>query len=112
MSVNHDVMNSLLTMRTALLVYLKKPSDQYRLRRYGDIVYFSNRLGYCVLYVNKVDVAEKKATIESLNFVTNVQVSADEDVNLNGTHIEQQIAEMAKAAEAELANRATRGELK
>ena len=53
MSVNQELSERDITQRTSLIVYLRNASnDQFKLRRYGDIVYFSKKLHYLILYVN------------------------------------------------------------
>ncbi|WP_281196491.1 DUF2129 domain-containing protein, partial [Lactobacillus acetotolerans] len=41
MSINQDLENTGITKRLGLIVHLKPASDQYKLRHFGDIVYFS-----------------------------------------------------------------------
>lgn len=43
MSINKEIEGTHLIKRVALIIYLKSVSDQYKLRRYGDIVYFSKK---------------------------------------------------------------------
>ena len=40
--------------------------------------------------------------ISNLDFVTYVEISAEDEVNLDSEHIEKQITDMAKAAEEKL----------
>ena len=102
MSINKEIEGTHLIKRVALIIYLKSVSDQYKLRRYGDIVYFSKKMKYCMLYVNRREAKEMQRQIASLDFVTYVEISAEDEVNLNSEHIEKQITEMAKAAEEKL----------
>ena len=83
MSINKEIEGTHLIKRVALIIYLKSVSDQYKLRRYGDIVYFSKKMKYCVLYVSRRDAKEIQREIASLDF-------------------EKQIADMAKEAEEKL----------
>lgn len=102
MSINKEIEKTRLTKRVALIVYLKTISDQYKLRHYGDIVYFSKKMKYCVLYVDRQEAKEIKKNIAELDFVTYVEISAEEKVNLDSEHIENQIAQMAQEAEKQL----------
>ena len=43
MSINKDIEGTTLVKRVGLIIYLSSASDKYRLRRYGDIVYFSKK---------------------------------------------------------------------
>lgn len=51
---------------------------------------------YCVLYVNRNECNEIKGQIAHLDFVNHVEISAEEEVNLDSQHIENQLAEMAQ----------------
>lgn len=102
MSINKEIEGTHLIKRIALIIYLKSVSDQYKLRRYGDIVYFSKKMKYCMLYVNRREAKEMQKQISNLDFVTYVEISAEDEVNLDSEHIEKQITDMAKAAEEKL----------
>lgn len=102
MSISQELSQAGLTSRICLLVFLENASDQFKLRRYGDIVYFSKKMRYCVIYVDQAEAEKIKTEISHLNFVKRVEISASDQVDLSSTHIEQQIAEMAKEAEAKL----------
>ena len=102
MSINKEIESTHLVKRVALIIYLKSVSDQFKLRRFGDIVYFSKNMKYCVLYVNRKDAREVKEEIYHLDFVTYVEISAEEEVNLDSQHNEGQLTEMAKEAEKKL----------
>ena len=102
MSINKEIEGTHLIKRVALIIYLKSVSDQYKLRRYGDIVYFSKKMKYCMLYVNHREAKEMQKQISNLDFVTYVEISAEDEVNLDSEHIEKQITDMAKAAEEKL----------
>jgi len=102
MSVNQDLDNTGLIKRLGLIVYLKSASDQYKLRRFGDIVYFSKKLGYCILYINKNDAKQVTQEISSLPFVVKVESSKEESIDLSSDHIESQITDLAQKAEDKL----------
>lgn len=102
MSINQEIENTRLTKRVALIIYIKFISDQYKLRQYGDIVYFSKKMKYCVLYVDRKEAKELRNEITELDFVNHVEISAEEKVNLDSQHIEGQLIEMAAEAEEKL----------
>lgn len=102
MSINQEIENTHLVKRVALIIYLKSISDQYKLRRYGDIVYFSKKMKYCMLYVSRSEADEIKNEIAQLDFVNHVEISPEEQVNLDSQYIESQITNMAKEAEKKL----------
>ena len=102
MSINQEIENTHLTKRVALIIYLKSVSDQYKLRHYGDIVYFSEKMKYCILYVNLKEAKDVKNQIVQLDFVNYVEISPEEKVNLDSQYIEGQLVKMAKEAEKKL----------
>lgn len=102
MSINHDLVASNVTKRQGLIVYLNSVSNQYKLRRFGDIVYFSKKMNYCVLYVDQKNADKTIAVLNSLDFVNGVDRSNGENIDLSSTHIEQQIKDLASEAEEQL----------
>ena len=102
MSINHDLANTSLTKRQGLIVYLNSINSQFKLRRYGDIVYFSKKNGYCVLYVDQKEADKMINAIKQLDFVKDVQKSSDDEIDLSSKHIEEQITELAAEAEKKL----------
>ena len=102
MGVNQDLKDAGLHLRIGIIVYLKNISDQYKLRRYGDIVYFSKRMKYCVIYIDKKESTKIKDEILDHSFVKKVEFSTDEKLNLDSNHIEHQLIQMSKEVEAKL----------
>lgn len=102
MSINQDLAKTVLTQRQGLIVYLNSISNQYKLRRFGDIVYFSKKMGYCVLYVDLSEADKVYTTLNSLDFVKRIDRINGEGIDLSSTHIEQQIKDLAVAAEKQL----------
>ena len=105
MGVEEDLANKNIIQRQSLIVYLNSISDQYKLRRYGDIVYFSKKFAYCILYVNKKEIEQVCQDLNSLDFVEKVEKSNWNQIDLSSDHIEKQIAELAKEAEKTLQER-------
>ena len=105
MGVEEDLANKNIIQRQSLIVYLNSISDQYKLRRYGDIVYFSKKFAYCILYVNKKEIEQVCRDLNSLDFVEKVEKSNWNQIDLSSDHIEKQIAELAKEAEKTLQER-------
>ncbi|MGQ5709115.1 YlbG family protein [Lactobacillus sp. PSON] len=110
MSINLDLKDSLLVQRTGLIIFLKNASDQYKLRRYGDIVYFSKKMCYCILYVDTKDAEHELNEISSLDFVKHVEFSQEENICLSSQHLEGQIADLAQEAEEKLLKKQTENE--
>ncbi|MDF7668411.1 MULTISPECIES: YlbG family protein [unclassified Lactobacillus] len=102
MSVNQDLQDTPITKRQGLIVYLDSASNQYKLRHYGDIVYFSKKMCYCVLYTDQKEIDQVMQKLTALDFVKKVEKSSEENLDLSSSHIEQQITEMAQAAEDKL----------
>ena len=105
MGVEEDLANKNIIQRQSLTVYLNSISDQYKLRRYGDIVYFSKKFAYCILYVNKKDIEQVCQDLNSLDFVEKVEKSNRNQIDLSSDHIEKQITELAQEAEKTLQER-------
>ena len=70
-----------ITERQGLIVYINNFHVLRRLRRYGHIVYFSKRMRYVVLYVNRSLVEELKKELEQLHSVTSVKPSEWPDID-------------------------------
>jgi uncharacterized protein YlbG (UPF0298 family) len=109
MKINQELAAHHLTPRQSLIVFLKQIRDQYKLRRFGDIVYFSKKMHYCILYVNKEQVSQVIKEINNLNFVKAVKKSDADEINLDADHIQKQIEEMAQKAENQLLKQQGRG---
>ena len=105
MSIEQDLANKNIIQRQSLIVFLNSISDQYKLRRYGDIVYFSKKFAYCIMYVNKKEIEQVCHDLNSLDFVEKVEKSNWNQIDLSSDHIEKQIAELAKEAEKTLQER-------
>lgn len=105
MSINKDIADAGLSQRAGLIVYLKNASDQYKLRHFGDIVYFSKKMRYCMLYIDLNDLDYELSEISELDFVDHVEISEKDQLNLDSKHIEKQLVEMSEKAEVELQKR-------
>lgn len=102
MSICDELSDTAISQRQGLIVYVNSASKQYKLRRYGDVVYFSSRMGYCILYVNQKECDEVIAALADLDFVNRVEKTVSDSVNLDASHIEQQIVNLAHEAEEKL----------
>lgn len=105
MSIEQDLANKNIIQRQSLIVFLNSISDQYKLRRYGDIVYFSKKFAYCIMYVNKKEIEQVCHDLYSLDFVEKVEKSNWNQIDLSSDHIENQIRDLAKKAEKTLQER-------
>lgn len=102
MSISDEIKAAGLSPRVGLVVFLKNISDQYKLRRFGDIVYFSKKMKYCMIYVDQKFAKDVKAELSALNFVSRVEFSNGDRVNFESQHIEKQLQELAQKAEKKL----------
>ncbi|BDR60426.1 YlbG family protein [Lactobacillus xylocopicola] len=102
MSINQDLVDTTLTKRQGVVVYLNSVSNQYKLRRYGDIVYFSKKMGYCILYVDQEELDQVIEQLNRLNFVDQAEKAVSDEVDLSSSHIEEQITTLAQEAEQKL----------
>lgn len=102
MNIKQELADTNMSQRCSLIIYLSSVSNQYKLRRYGDIVYFSKKMGYCVLYVNRDKAERIIQELTSLDFVNKVEKSNWERIDLSSNHIEQQITDLAAEAEKKL----------
>ena len=103
MTINQELAEQEIPSRTSLIVYLRNVNnDQFKLRRFGDIVYFSKKLHYLILYVNKGEAEETADKLRAFNFVKKVEFSQNDALDLDNQKIEQQISDMAKEAEEKL----------
>ena len=105
MSIKQDLTNKNISQRLSIIVYLNSVSNQYKLRHYGDIVYFSKKFGYCILYVNQNEIDQVMRNLTALDFVDRVERSKWDQIDLSSDHIEQQITDLAADAERKLQER-------
>lgn len=75
--------NQRLQTRSAIIVWLKKASDQYKLRHYGDIVYFSRKNNYTVLYCDTAKTAKVIADLSKKDFVKKAELSRHNQLNFS-----------------------------
>ncbi|WEV40611.1 YlbG family protein [Lactobacillus sp. ESL0684] len=107
MSINQDITGTPIQKRQGLIVYLNSAGNQYKLRYYGDIIYFSKKLCYCIMYVDYALAKQTVQTLNSLDFVEKVEFAQTQNVDLTSSHIEQQITDLAQAAEEKLLTKNT-----
>ncbi|KJY56492.1 YlbG family protein [Lactobacillus melliventris] len=105
MSIKQDLTNKNISQRLSIIVYLNSVSNQYKLRHYGDIVYFSKKFGYCILYVNQNEIDQVIRNLNALDFVDRVERSKWDQIDLSSDHIEKQITDLAADAERKLQER-------
>lgn len=85
--------------RQSLIIWLYQSRDQYKLRHYGDIVYFSAKNKYVMMYVE----AEKKDSIiqelENKKFVKHVELSRHDELDFSDEHEEKLMSKLKLEAE-------------
>lgn len=98
-SVNRTFASVGLPQRTNLIIWLKNGSDQRRLRRYGDIVYYSRRKHYLIMYVDLDQAANLCQKISHLNFVEKAEVSHRDDLHFEADYQTKMMHDLAEKAE-------------
>ncbi|MDO4912170.1 MAG: DUF2129 domain-containing protein [Lactobacillus sp.] len=97
--------------RQAIIVFLKKKRDHYRIKKIGNLVYFSKKDHYCIVYVNQDKALETLETLKNKPYVSKAYLSKAETINLDGGYLEGQLADLKEKYEAELAKRKEKEEL-
>ena len=67
--------------RQGIIVYLYYNRDARKLNKYGDVLYYSRKLHYQVLYVNKEEAADIVEEISALKFVKAVSLSEIDNID-------------------------------
>lgn len=99
MNYNEQLKDTGIALRKSLIVYLRRAQDQYKLRREGDVVYFSKKEKYSVIYV---DATKADSILEWLNrqsFVVKAEFSPANDLDFSPEHETNMIKKMAEEAE-------------
>lgn len=99
MSYNQDLKNTNIPARVAIIVFLNQAQDQFKLRQFGDIVYFLKRKKYCLIYVNQTGARELTIKLNKLHFVKKAEISPTSELNFSREHEEGQINKLATEAE-------------
>lgn len=88
-----------LQRRLPLIVWIKKEKDFYKLKYYGDIVYFSKAKKYVMIYVNREECEKIISILNHKNFVKKVEESKLSSLNFTPEYQEKMMAEMKEKAE-------------
>lgn len=91
--------NQRLQTRSAIIVWLKKASDQYKLRHYGDIVYFSRKNNYTVLYCDAAKADKIIAELSKKDFVKKAELSRHNQLNFSPEHETSMMQDLKEKAE-------------
>lgn len=94
-----DEPNNKMTARTQLIVWLYQISDQYKLRRFGNIIYFSRKNKYVVLYVSSEYASKVIAELKSKNYVQSVETSKTDELDFSAEHEEEMMRDLKEEAE-------------
>jgi len=65
--------------RCSLIVYFKSPKVLKRIKKLGNIAYYSKKRKYAVLYINKDDEQKVRSELEALRHVKRVDDSRLDD---------------------------------
>ena len=88
-----------MTARTQIIVWLYQISDQYKLRRFGNIIYFSRKNKYVVLYVSSEYASKVITELKSKNYVQSVETSKTNKLDFSAEHEEKMMRELKEEAE-------------
>lgn len=88
-----------LPQRIPLIVWIKKEKDFYKLKHYGDIVYFSRARKYVILYGNQEDVEKTISVLKHKGFVKKIEKSNVSSLNFTPEYQEKMMLEMREEAE-------------
>jgi len=94
-----DESNEKMTPRTQIIVWLNQISDQYKLRRFGNIIYFSRKNKYVILYVSSQYAAKTIAELRSKSYVQSVETSKTDELDFSAEHEEKMMQELKEEAE-------------
>lgn len=94
-----DESNNKMTARTQIIVWLYQISDQYKLRRFGNIIYFSCKNKYVVLYVSSEYASKVITELKSKNYVQSVETSKTDKLDFSAEHEEKMMRELKEEAE-------------
>lgn len=94
-----DESNNKMTARTQIIVWLYQISDQYKLRRFGNIIYFSRKNKYVVLYVSSEYASKVITELKSENYVQSVETSKTDKLDFSAEHEEKMMRELKEEAE-------------
>lgn len=88
-----------LQKRTAIIVWINKASNQYKLRHYGDIIYFSRKNNYVILYCDTQQADEIIRNLNHKDFVKKAELSSHDQLNFSPEHEEKMMHELKEDAE-------------
>lgn len=102
--VYQDLKNNKIEKRRSITVWLYHSRDQFKLRHYGDIVYFSRKNAYVIIYVDNDQIDQIIKELKHKSFVKNVEKSQHENLNFSAEYENNLMEEMRKQAEQMIEN--------
>lgn len=91
--------NDHLQKRTAIIVWINKASNQYKLRHYGDIIYFSRKNNYVILYCDTQKAHELIQDLNHKDFVKKAELSLHNQLDFSSEYEEKMMHELKEHAE-------------
>jgi uncharacterized protein YlbG (UPF0298 family) len=61
--------------RKSLIIYFRNPKALKQLEKFGEIMYFTKKKKYAIMYVNEEELQEKVKEIQALKLVRKVEES-------------------------------------
>ncbi|MCH3904208.1 MAG: YlbG family protein [Lactobacillus sp.] len=97
--VNRQFAAAGLLKRIDLIVWLHRGSDQRRLRKYGDIVYYSARKHYVIMYVDQAEAEQVCQQVSHLPFVKRAEISNRDDLHFDADYQTKLMQRLAQEAD-------------
>lgn len=91
--------NNHLQKRTAIIVWINKASNQYKLRHFGDIIYFSRKKNYVILYCDTQQAPKIIQDLNNKDFVKRAELSSHNQLDFSPEHEEQMMYGLKEHAE-------------
>ncbi|QNQ80585.1 DUF2129 domain-containing protein [Lactobacillus sp. PV034] len=85
--------------RKSIIVWLYNARDQYKLRHFGDIVYFSRKNKYVIIYLNAEQVDQTINSLKKEKFVKKVERSQQDNLNFSAEYEEKFMEDLRLQAE-------------
>lgn len=97
--INRQVAKTPLAQRKNLIVWVDRNSNQHKLLSYGDVVYFSKKKHYSILYVDAQQAAKICDRLRQQKFVKRAEVSKRDDLHFDADYQEKMMAHLKDEAE-------------
>jgi uncharacterized protein YlbG (UPF0298 family) len=97
--INRQIAQTPIAQRKNLIVWVDRNSNQHKLLSYGDVVYFSKKMHYSILYVDASQAEKICDRLRKQNFVKKAVVSQRDDLHFDAAYQENMMAHLKEEAE-------------